>query len=205
MTRLDETNCVPVMLKAFQRNPAVKALIFMPGATDEFYFFHRAQVHFTNSAPTLFDAVFALTNHTRICATFHPPFLLLHEVGGENGAGVSDPAFICGDDIGLTIEGDHFQLGFKHGDFAKELMSAVADCAAVPTVGHQGADGVGPGIDIGSHIVSLILEALAIIGPVRGKKMIANASAIDACLIKSQCGDVESGLSDLGIRRERLS
>jgi len=78
VTRLDETNCVPVMLKAFQRNPAVKALIFMPGATDEFYFFHRAQVHFTNSAPTLFDAVFALTNHTRICATFHPPFLLLH-------------------------------------------------------------------------------------------------------------------------------
>lgn len=78
VARLDETNCVPVMLKAFKRNPAVKALIFMPGATDEFYFFHRARVDLTNSVPTLFDAVFALTNQTRICATLHPPFLLLH-------------------------------------------------------------------------------------------------------------------------------
>jgi len=40
--------------------------------------FRRAQAQLTNSAPTLLDAISALTNQTRIRATFRPPFLLLH-------------------------------------------------------------------------------------------------------------------------------
>jgi hypothetical protein len=75
---LDRTNCVPLMLNAFQSNGVVKALIFMPGATDEFYFFRRARATLTNSNPTLFDAVVALTNQTYIQVTFQPPLLLLH-------------------------------------------------------------------------------------------------------------------------------
>src|SRR5690348_1763293 len=46
--QLNRTNCVDVMLKAFQSNHVVKALIFMPGATDEFYMFHRAKAELTN-------------------------------------------------------------------------------------------------------------------------------------------------------------
>ena len=75
---LTRTNCVDVMLRAFQSNATVKALIFMPGATDEFYMFNRARATLTNSAPTLLDAVTALTNQTLIRVTFLPPFLLLH-------------------------------------------------------------------------------------------------------------------------------
>jgi hypothetical protein len=75
---LDRHNCVRVMLNSFQRNGAVQALIFMPGATDEFYFFRRARVRLTNAAPTLLDAVTALTNQTYVRATLVPPFLLLH-------------------------------------------------------------------------------------------------------------------------------
>jgi hypothetical protein len=56
----------------------VKALVFMPGATDEFYMFRRAQATLTNKAPSLLDAVSALTNQTLIRATFSAPFLLLH-------------------------------------------------------------------------------------------------------------------------------
>jgi hypothetical protein len=78
VTELNRTNVVPVMLAAFRRNPAVKALIFMPGATDEFYFFRRAHARLTNSSPTLLDAVEALTNQTYIRASVRPPFLLLH-------------------------------------------------------------------------------------------------------------------------------
>src|SRR5438552_1232256 len=76
-TPLDRTNCVETMLRAFRSNEAVKALIFMPGATDEFYMFKRANVSLTNSAPTLLDAVSALANQTLVRATFRPPFLLL--------------------------------------------------------------------------------------------------------------------------------
>jgi len=78
VAELNRSNCVQLMLASFQRNPAVKALIFMPGATDEFYFFHRARAVLTNSAPTLLDAVAALTNQTYIRATLRPPFLLMH-------------------------------------------------------------------------------------------------------------------------------
>lgn len=78
VTELNRTNCVGMMLRAFQSNHLVKALIFMPGATDEFYMFHRVKAALTNSSPSLRDAVNALTNQTYIQATFRPPFLLLH-------------------------------------------------------------------------------------------------------------------------------
>jgi hypothetical protein len=78
VTELNEKNCVKIMLPAFQSNDVVKALIFMPGATDEFYMFHRAKARLTNAAPTLSDAVIALTNQTYIRVTFRPPLLLLH-------------------------------------------------------------------------------------------------------------------------------
>jgi hypothetical protein len=75
---LNRTNCVEVMLRSFRSNDAVKALIFMPGATDELYMFRRARAALTNTSPSLCDAVVALTNRTLIRATFRPPFLLLH-------------------------------------------------------------------------------------------------------------------------------
>ena len=78
VTQLNRTNCVGLLLRAFQSNDVVKALIFMPGATDEFYFFRRARADLTNSPASLLDAVSALTNQTLIRATFRPPLLLLH-------------------------------------------------------------------------------------------------------------------------------
>ncbi|HLH55481.1 MAG TPA: hypothetical protein VKY92_17905 [Verrucomicrobiae bacterium] len=78
VNELDRTNCVAVMLEAFQSNETVKALVFMPGATDEFYLFRRARAVLTNSNPTLLDAVLALASQTYIRAEFQPPFLLLH-------------------------------------------------------------------------------------------------------------------------------
>jgi len=76
--QLNRTNCVGIMLRAFQSNDVVKALVFMPGATDEFYFFRRASANLTNSPASLLDAISALTNQTLIRATFRPPLLLLH-------------------------------------------------------------------------------------------------------------------------------
>ena len=67
-----DTIASAILLNSFRRNPAVQALIFMPGATDEFYFFRRARARLTNNAPTLLDAVTALTNQTYIRATLEP-------------------------------------------------------------------------------------------------------------------------------------
>jgi hypothetical protein len=75
---LNRGNCAALMLGAFASNATVKALVLMPGATDEFYMFRRARAAVTNAAPTLLDAVTALTNQTYIRVTFRPPLLLLH-------------------------------------------------------------------------------------------------------------------------------
>ncbi|HXC35458.1 MAG TPA: hypothetical protein VNV43_06250, partial [Candidatus Acidoferrales bacterium] len=78
VTELNRTNCIPVLLNAFQSNDVVKALIFMPGATDEISFFRRAHATLSAPNPTLADAIVALTRQTYIRADFRPPFLLLH-------------------------------------------------------------------------------------------------------------------------------
>jgi hypothetical protein len=78
VVELNRTNCVGIMLRAFQSNNVVKALVFMPGATDEFYFFRRAKANLPQSPASLLTAVSALTNQTNIRATFRPPLLLLH-------------------------------------------------------------------------------------------------------------------------------
>lgn len=75
---LNRTNCVALMLAAFQSNVTVKALVFMPGATDEFYMFRRAKAELPSANVSLLDAVSALTNQTLIRVTFLPPLLLLH-------------------------------------------------------------------------------------------------------------------------------
>jgi hypothetical protein len=75
---LDRTNCIPVMLNAFQSNSVVKAVIFMPGASDELEFFRRAHAVLRDANPSLADAVTALTNQTYIQADFRRQFLLLH-------------------------------------------------------------------------------------------------------------------------------
>jgi hypothetical protein len=78
VSELNEENCVRLMLRSFASNDVVKAIVFMPGATDEFYMFHRTKAALSNASPTLLDAVTALTNQTWIRATFYPPLLLLH-------------------------------------------------------------------------------------------------------------------------------
>jgi hypothetical protein len=79
-SELNANNCARILFNSFRRNGSVRALILMPGATDELYFFRRAHARLTNDAPTLLDAISALTNQTYIQATFRPPFLLLHTV-----------------------------------------------------------------------------------------------------------------------------
>jgi hypothetical protein len=94
VAELNETNCVKILLRAFESNSTVKAFIFMPGAIDEFYWHHRAKAALTNDNPSLLDAVNALTNQTRIQALFRPPMLLLYAPPDvtEPGVTIADAA-----------------------------------------------------------------------------------------------------------------
>ena len=75
---LNHSNCAQKVMGAFQSNAIVKAVIFMPGATDELYFFRRVSVGLTGANPSLLDAVVALTNQSPLRVAFRAPFLLVY-------------------------------------------------------------------------------------------------------------------------------
>jgi hypothetical protein len=134
VSELNRHNCVKVMLGSFRRNPAVKALIFMPGATDEFYFFHRARAALTNRAPTLLDAVSALTNQTYIRAALNPPFLLM-----RTDEDPLDPIIVIQDQrTADRLRKKHFE---KHGvfndrdwDFMQPILDLDLDTKMFPAL-----------------------------------------------------------------------
>ncbi len=78
VTELNRTNILDTLLNSFRSNDVVKALIYMPGATDEWFMPHHSRVGITNANPSLLDALNALASQTRIRAAFRPPFLLIY-------------------------------------------------------------------------------------------------------------------------------
>jgi len=77
-TALNRDNCLPILLRAFQSNAIVKALVVLPAVSDDFYLINRQQPKLNLKAANLLAAITALTNATSVRAAFHPPFLLLH-------------------------------------------------------------------------------------------------------------------------------
>jgi hypothetical protein len=135
VSELDRRNCVRILLNSFQRNAAVQALIFMPGATDEFYFFRRAQARLSNSAPTLLDAVIALTNQTYLRATVVPPFLLLHTAEDP-----LEPIAVVEDQRAADrIRRNHFEKQVNYNDrtwdFVQPILAFDMNTHIMPRVG----------------------------------------------------------------------
>jgi hypothetical protein len=75
--RMQKLEPVEALFGAFRSNEVVRAVVFMPGATDQLYFFKDRDLKFEPKA-SLLDAVDALTAKGRIKATYQPPFLLMH-------------------------------------------------------------------------------------------------------------------------------
>ena len=75
---LNRDNAIPVLLDAFTSNAVVKALLFLPAVSDDFYLINRDKPRLNIVASNLLDAILALTNATGLRVTFHAPFLLLH-------------------------------------------------------------------------------------------------------------------------------
>lgn len=91
--RLNRDNAICVILEAFRSNALVKAIVVLPGVSDDFYLVNRDQPPLNLAATNLWQAVHALTNSTAVRATLRPPFLLLH-LPNEH----TQPAVIAGED-----------------------------------------------------------------------------------------------------------
>lgn len=74
---LARSNCLPVLLGAFQSNNLVKALVVLPGVSNDFYLLNRDRpLHL--AANNLADALAVLAETTAVRVTFREPFLFLH-------------------------------------------------------------------------------------------------------------------------------
>ena len=75
---INRSNAVDVLLGAFQSNAVVKAIVVLPGVSDDFYLIHRDAPPLNLRATNLLDAIVALTNATPLRVTWREPFVLLH-------------------------------------------------------------------------------------------------------------------------------
>ena len=75
---LNRDNAVCLLLDAFRSNDLVRALIVLPGVSDDFYLINRDRPKLNLRATNLLEAVNGLTNATAVQVTFKAPFLLLH-------------------------------------------------------------------------------------------------------------------------------
>jgi hypothetical protein len=72
-----QTEPVELILKAFRPTGVLRGVVLMPGAADQIYFSDWGRVEL-GAAPSLLDALNALTNQARMSYSFVAPFLLIH-------------------------------------------------------------------------------------------------------------------------------
>jgi hypothetical protein len=72
-----QTEPVELILKSFKPAGEMRGVVLMPAAADQLYFFDWGRVELSG-APTLLEALNALTNKAQMTYTFVAPFLLIH-------------------------------------------------------------------------------------------------------------------------------
>src|SRR5258706_1350628 len=77
---INRDNCISVCLTNFPSNSTVKALIFLPGVSDDFYLINRDRPKLNIRAANIFEALRQITNATALKLTFNSPFLLVHVI-----------------------------------------------------------------------------------------------------------------------------
>lgn len=75
---LNRSNAVDLLLGAFQSNAVVKAVVVLPGVSDDFYLIHREAAALNLRVTNLWAAIVALTNATPVRVTWREPYVLLH-------------------------------------------------------------------------------------------------------------------------------
>ena len=124
VTVLTRTNTVALMLNALASNNVVKGLVFMPGATDELYFFRRvnATVSASGPTPTLLDCISALTNHTYIQVTYRAPLVLLHTTEDMTDGFATEPGPAVAARLKGTVVPEHFVFNDDDWDTLNPVM-----------------------------------------------------------------------------------
>jgi hypothetical protein len=74
---LNRSNFISVVTAAFRARGPARAIVFLPGVTDDFYLVHRGEP-LGLRATNVWDALAGLTNHSEVRLTFREPMVLVH-------------------------------------------------------------------------------------------------------------------------------
>lgn len=83
------TEPVDLILKNFRAEGNFRGVVLCPSASDDLYFFNWGTVSLEAGKPSLWDALQAITNRTKLRLTFVAPFLLIHAERDKIGEPIS--------------------------------------------------------------------------------------------------------------------
>ena len=124
-------------------------------------------------------------------------------LAAQQQVGVADrtrggrPTVVADDRLRAAVGQFHDKLHEQAGVAAVVLpLAAEAQIAGVPAVAENRADGVLAGLEELRHVVGLIVDPLAEIGPARRQFILADAPAVEVQLVAAQGRDVDLGMLD---------
>ncbi len=132
---LNRSNAVDVLLGLLQSNAVVKAIVVLPGVSDDFYLIHRDAPLPNLRATNLWGSIVALTNATAMRVTWREPFVLLHARASdllEPSIHNSDPA------IAARLRRERVRGRVLHLDGHWEVVQPALERALGRTVRPQG-------------------------------------------------------------------
>ena len=123
---------------------------------------------------------------------------LAHQhVGVEDRPRRPPPALVANEGLPRAVRVLHLKLQQQRGMRAVVLAFAgEADVAGVPPVAQDGAQGIGSFLQQVGDVVSLILNALLVVGPTRRQMSVSNPPAVDLQLVDASRRGVQSGATD---------
>lgn len=130
---------IPVCLESFRSNATVKALLFLPGVSDDFYLINRNKPKLAIPAATISEALIALTNATQIKVSYRAGFLLVHTARDRLDPQVIVKNRATAEQLAIMHSTQEFECVDLHWDALQSKLQTAFHMAIRPKAGSQSA------------------------------------------------------------------
>jgi len=136
---LERETVIPVCLESFRSNATVKALLFLPSVSDDFYLINRGKPRLAIPAVTLSEALIALTNATQIKVSYRTGFLLVHTASDKLDPQIIVKNRVTAERLMISRSTQQFECVDLHWDPLQPKLQTTFHMAIRPKAGSQTA------------------------------------------------------------------
>ena len=136
---LERETVIPVCLESFRSNATVKALLFLPGVSDDFYLINRSKPRLAIPASTLSEALIALTNATQIKVSYRAGFLMVHTARDRLDPQIIVKNRATAEQLAIMRSTQEFECIDLHWDALQAKLQTAFHIAIRPKAGSQSA------------------------------------------------------------------